>query len=297
VDSPQVSVIVIAFNMARELPRTLESLSRQLQRDVDDVSYEVIVVDNGSTTTVDALPSADFSVLRVPDPRPSPAHAVNLGIEHARGELVGVLIDGARIASPGLLGHAARASGLDSRAVIYTLGFHLGPQIQTASVPAGYDQTEEDRLLASVDWEQDPYRLFSISAFAGSSANGWFLPIAESNALFMRRALWRELGGYDERFASPGGGFANLDVFARACELPRTMPILLLGEGTFHQVHGGVATNAADPPFEAWAREYEAIRGQPFKPPHVSPLFVGTPSRHVMASLAWSAERARQPAP
>ena len=35
--------------------------------------------------------------------------------------------------------------------------------------------------------------------------------MAESNALFMDRDLWLELGGYDERFTTPGGGLANLD--------------------------------------------------------------------------------------
>ena len=40
------------------------------------------------------------------------------------------------------------------------------------SVPLGYDQQEEDRLLDSVDWTHDGYRLFDISVLAGSSAGG-----------------------------------------------------------------------------------------------------------------------------
>src|SRR5581483_9041619 len=52
-----------------------------------------------------------------------------------------------------------------------------------------------------------------------------------------------ELGGFDERFASPGGGYVNLDAYRRALDLPRTRLIVLLGEGTFHQVHGGAATS------------------------------------------------------
>ena len=32
--------------------------------------------------------------------------------------------------------------------------------------------------------------------------------------------LWDELGGLDERFALPGGGLANHDLYRRACELP-----------------------------------------------------------------------------
>jgi glycosyltransferase involved in cell wall biosynthesis len=296
VSVPQVSVVVVAFNMARELPRTLRSLSRELQRGVADLDYEVIVVDNGSSTPVGLPAWPEFTVVRVhdSDASRSPASAVNRGIERARGELIGVLIDGARIASPGVIAQAALASRVNSRALIYTLGFHLGPEIQTRSVPAGYDHATEDALLDSVDWESDPYRLFSIAALAGSSANGWFMPVTESNALFMRREMWSDLGGYDERFQSVGGGFVNLDLFERALRLPDVQPVLLLGEATFHQVHGGVATNAPNPPFDEFAREYQRIRGHEFVPPQFTPLCLGTPTEHAMASVAWSAERARQ---
>ena len=32
----------------------------------------------------------------------------------------------------------------------------------------------------------------------------------------MRRELWDEIGGMDERFQLPGGGLVNLDLFSRA---------------------------------------------------------------------------------
>ena len=46
--APELSVVVVVYNMRREAMRTLQSLSRQYQRDIDDVRYEVIVVENGS---------------------------------------------------------------------------------------------------------------------------------------------------------------------------------------------------------------------------------------------------------
>ena len=156
------------------------------------------------------------------------------------------------------------------------------------SVPLGYDQQEEDRLLDSVDWTHDGYRLFDISVFAGSSAGGWFAPLSESNALFLTKKLWEELGGYDERFRSPGGGLVNLDTYARACALPDSQLITLLGEGTFHQVHGGVATNATVHPWDTFHDEYVAIRGYPFAKPDVVPLFLGFVDRHVIPSIALS---------
>ena len=63
----------------------------------------------------------------------------------------------------------------------------------------GYDQTREDALLAEIDWPQDGYRLYEIATMDDSSSEGWLHPIAESNALFMRREMWNQLGLHDER--------------------------------------------------------------------------------------------------
>jgi len=51
---PDVSVVVVIYNMAREAPRTLHSLSAAYQRHIDADDYEVIVVDNGSQPSFDA---------------------------------------------------------------------------------------------------------------------------------------------------------------------------------------------------------------------------------------------------
>ena len=218
--------------------------------------------------------------------------AVNQGLALAAGELIGVWIDGARLASPGLLEGALNAAKLHSRPVIGTLGFHLGPDLQRRSIKEGYNQAREDALLDSVNWTEDGYRLFTISTFAGSSAGGWFSPIGESNALFLTRAQWDELGGYEARFRMPGGGLANLDIWRRACTAAESQVIMLLGEGTFHQIHGGAATNASRPMYPVFHEEYVQIRGAPFESPQVSPIFLGRIHPAVLPKLAWSAQHA-----
>lgn len=199
------------------------------------------------------------------------------------------------MATPGLTGTAVRAARLGERTIIATPAYHLGDEPQMAAVAKGYDQTVEDQLLASVDWRADGDALFTIATLAGSSARGWFGPMGECNALFMARALWTEIGGYDEIFARPGGGLVNHDLYRRACESPDVDLVHLVGEGTFHQYHGGAATSGSASHAELWS-EYEAIRGRPHRPPTLVPSCFGAvpPSAvaHLEASVAWLREQA-----
>jgi Glycosyl transferase family 2/Methyltransferase domain len=296
---PDVSVVVVIHNMAREAARTLLSLSTTYQRNIAAEQYEIIVVDNGSTRplgpeVIDGL-AGNFRLIRLDPAPPSPAHAVNVGIAEARGEIIGVMIDGARIVTPGLLHFARHGARLHPRAVVATLGWYLGFDFQRWSMRYGYDQTREDALLQEIGWPQDGYRLFEIATMDESCVEGWFFPIAESNALFMRRELWDALGGMDERFDAPGGGLVNLDTFIRAVELPDAQLVMLLGEGTFHQIHGGVATNLAPEQFpesfKKWDDQYEKIRGHRFhlSTLHTSPTYLGVLPRPALAHFARAA--------
>src|ERR1700683_4075317 len=111
---PDLSVVVVVHNMAREAPRTLFSLSAAYQRHVAPDDYEIIVVDNGSMPPFDAKVidglNGNFRLLRLDPAPPSPARAINRGLAEARGKVIGVMIDGARIATPGLL-HFGRRGG------------------------------------------------------------------------------------------------------------------------------------------------------------------------------------------
>ena len=112
--TPRLSVIVIGYNMARELPRTVRSLSPALQRDISADDYEIIVIDNGSTQDFELEQlqrlGDNIRTHRMLDATPSPVPAINHGLALARGGLIGVLIDGARMASPGLIRACANAA-------------------------------------------------------------------------------------------------------------------------------------------------------------------------------------------
>lgn len=278
-NAPKLSLILIGYNMPRELPRTIRSLSPAMQRGIDPQDYEVILLDNGSTPPADAaqlqalLPG--LVAYRMANASVSPVPAINFGLSVASGDLIGVCIDGARMASPGLLSKALAASRLYERPVIGTVAFHLGPSVQDESMRHDYNEAAEDALLAGSGWEADGYRLFGIASLATSSAGGWFALPSESNAFFLRAEHWRALGGWDKGFTTPGGGLANADTWARACADSTAEVIMLLGEATFRQIHGDVATDNANSAIALFEDEYRRLRGHAYQVPTREPLFFG----------------------
>ena len=246
----ELSVVVVVHDMQREAPRTLHTLSTAYQQGVAGDRYEVIVVENPSDRMLSAQAvqgfGPHFRYLVNPRSSRSPAGAINLGAREALGRRLMLMIDGARILSPGVLRQTLAAFRLYDRPVVATLAWHLGPDNQARSIHQGYCQEVEDRLLAESGWETDGYRLFQISSLAGACSDGWFFPISESNCISMSREHFEGLGGYSEEFQSPGGGLLNLDFYSRAVADSDLPLIILLGEGSFHQVHGGVATNRRD---------------------------------------------------
>lgn len=297
---PALSVLVVICGMPREAPRTLLSLTPPYQRGIAAADYEIIVVDAGRAPSLQAGQLERFGPnLRLvrPPALPAPlAGAVNAGLAAARGNAVGVLLDGARIASPGLLAMALAGLAARPGALVTPLGWHLGNDLQRHAIAAGYDAAQEDRLLEAIGWPADGYRLFDIAAPDDASPPVWPGPIEEASFPVLARSRWQALGGVDERFGLPTGGFLGRDLFRRALELPQAELLVLLGEGTFHQVHGGLETSADDAAHQAllegWHSQYRSLRGGPLAAPKAVPLLVFGATR---GEPRTSAEGHRQP--
>lgn len=293
-DKIPLSIVVVMYNMHREAERTLHTLSDAYQRDISALDYEVLVVDNGSKPkmtqeSVQAF-GANFRLLTVENATMTPVPAINLGLAEARGVSVAVMVDGARMLSPGVIYWTIKALRLFDRVAVTVPSWHLGPDVQNRSVPLGYNQKVEDDLLNSADWRSDGYRLFDCCECLDPSSVGaaWFDVLAESNFVACSTAVARQLGGYEPLFVSAGGGACNLDFFRRLIEDAGCPAVSLVGEGTFHQVHGGVTTNVRDDehPWKAIEAEYRAIRGRPWATPAYDTILLGQlsgPAKHLLA--------------
>lgn len=290
VEKPILSIVVIFHNMAREAERTLLILGRAYQSGVSDLNYEIIAIDNGSSQPLSpdqvAATGTKIRYHFLDTKAASPVDAVNLGVEMARGEFVGVIVDGARMVTPGLIGLSLAALKGFRKPFVCALAWHLGPDAQNVSITQGYDEKTEDALLESIDWRNRGYRLFEISTLAQSSNVGFLggLP-SECSWLAMPRTAFLEMGGFDARFRMPGGGLVNHDFLERVANDPATCFVVLLGEGSFHQIHGGVATNCPlrEHPGPAFQEEYVSIHGKnDTKPPLPAPYYFGSISPQSM---------------
>jgi hypothetical protein len=254
--------------MARQVENTLHSLLPPYQRNIGLRDYEIILVDNGSARMLDEsvqrkAPNLRYVHIPPAEANPNPATALNHGVALSRAPLLCLMIDGARLLTPEVLAWGLRLIALREDSVTEVRGWHLGPKFQPESISEGYDEATERQLLDSIRWRENGYRLFEIAASSAQTRSGLSAKTAESNCLFMSRHLFARIGGMDERSRTPGGGLVNLDFFGRTVAAA-TVVFTLLGEGTFHQVHGGAATGLPRPRLESaitrWRKESQELR-------------------------------------
>lgn len=271
-----LTVIVVVYDMAREIPRTLQGLSRSYQENCEDLSYEVLVIDNGSPNPVDesviTAAGPEFKYHRLENPPPSPAYALNYGAKLAKGDTLCFMVDGAHLLTPGTFYKALGAGKALRNAVVGVRYFYTGPGQQNETLGLGYSKEREDELLKRINWPNNGYRLFEVGsalAYKQFPVVTWFYKPLESNCLFMSAEHFKNIGGVDERFDIPGGGFMNLDLFKRACDNGDATPVLLIGEGSFHQLHGGTTTNVSpevqEELVERYKQQYREIHGEDLK--------------------------------
>ena len=300
---PRLSIVVVVYKMPDQAERTLYSLSSAYQQGIDAQDYEIIVVENQSDQVLgEERATRHASNLRYflrHETQRTPVHAINFGVEQARAEQVAIVIDGARMVTPGTVRQTLAAFRLDPEAAVSVPGYHLGRELQQVAVNSGYNEAIEAELMAAIGWPQDGYRLFEIAVFSASFRAGFFGANHESNFLATSLRKWRQIGAMDPRYDDFGGGMANLDLYKRLLEAPDTPLYLLYAEGSFHQFHGGVTTGTPKQERDAIMAQVQKqdaeIRGEQRGAPQARAILFGAPHPGLYRFIRQSLDKASAP--
>ncbi|MDZ7673806.1 MAG: hypothetical protein U5K30_01870 [Acidimicrobiales bacterium] len=167
----------------------------------------------------------------------------------------------------------------------------MGPGQQGEAMRVGYDEPIRGHASSTeIAWPNDGYRLFDIGHFVGRPRPG-STACGSRNCLFVPRQPAEQVGGFDEAFSMAGGGYANLDLYERLTSSPGVRVVSILGEGSFHQLHGGTTTNRTHPDLErrqrvrSYTDHFAELRGRPFMGPE-KPIHYAGSSFHADAGHA-----------
>lgn len=297
-NEPLLSVVVVVYKMPRQAMNTLLSLNVPYQQGVEVKDYEVLVVENESSdmlngAEVEAL-GPQYRYIRRSELRPTPVYAANEGLQAASAKRICFLIDGARMLSPRVLKYSLDGLRMYPKALVATPGYHIGEQDQKFSSEMQHDEQSEARLLESIDWQNAGYKLFDVSCFSGANDKGFFHPLMESNCIAFDRELLDTVGGLHEGYQTPGGGSVNLDFYRQLALLESSPLLVLAGEGSFHQYHGGVTTMQQDDLeqiLQSHRDEMKRIRGSYYQAVRKEPILFGAITSHSMTFMDASCDR------
>lgn len=115
--------------------------------------------------------------------------------------------------------------------------------------------------------------------------------------MFTTRAALDDIGGPDVRFDQSGGGVLNLDLYRELVERPSSQLVVLPGEASFHQYHGGVTTRTDEGREDMLAQfraRYGEVRHKEFHAPLREPVLLGEVPPQALRFLHYSAGLARE---
>ena len=175
---PKLSIVTVNLNRSSGLAQTLAGVQEQTFRD-----FELIVIDGGSTDGSRAVieAHADGIAHWVSEPDGGIYAAMNKGLRAARGEYVYFLNSGDRLYAP------------DTLARIFS-GGAAGADLQYGDAVRPNERGEP--------WECRHPEILTVAAF-------WGFGVCQQ-AIFYKRTLFDELGGFDENLRIAGDWDFNL---------------------------------------------------------------------------------------
>jgi GT2 family glycosyltransferase len=199
---PQVSVIVVSYNAADELEGCLLSLAALPELTADPAFAEVIVSDNGSADDSRARAARAFptAIIIVNGANLGFAKACNIGAAAAKAPLLFFFNPDAR-ATPGLLANAVQYFNAHPDAAM--AGAKILNEDGSVAPSAGEFDTWWQAFLRSSAWGEMPWFRAQSNGYALRSfdyASERDVDLVVGAAMFIRADMFRELGGFDERF-------------------------------------------------------------------------------------------------
>ncbi len=206
---PLFSIITATFNSARTLQDTLNSLLAQQEKD-----WEWIVQDGGSQDHTLRLLEKIAVAKYVSQQDSGLYNAMNLGIERAQGEIIGILNSDDFYADPQVLSRVAQA-------------FADNPSWEAVYGDLKYVDTETPqkvvRYWKAGDYEPHAWRW------------GWMPP---HPTFFVKRAVYERLGGFNENLRIA----ADYEFMLRACHIHQ-ISLGYIPEVLVHMRVGGLSNN------------------------------------------------------
>ena len=231
-----MSVIMSPYNQSWEMEKTLFSLEKQVGMSPDE--YEIIIA---NTNPEDKLAEdvahyfwrlyKNVRLIQVHDEKTKlikvAGYGLNLGVRnYARGDLLVIVIDPARVPTPGVLRKTRDQFE------------QWGDDIVTTTVPYHFFKHYSDRSFtveecrkefAKTRWKQDFYHLFDFAAHTNISKSGIF---NESTWTGITKENYLKVGGHNEFFVDWGNN--NLDFWRRVIRSKPKDGIQIVGKVNDH---------------------------------------------------------------
>ncbi|MBN1356365.1 exopolysaccharide biosynthesis polyprenyl glycosylphosphotransferase [bacterium] len=169
---PAVSIVIPAFNAGKTLPDCLDALTHQ---SLDASVYEIIIVDDESTDGTPGIAETLSGVMLLEQKHAGPAIARNLGVRHARGDII-LFTDADCMASIDFVEEMIKP--------------FADPHV--VGVKGAY-RTRQNRLwarFAQVEFEERYAKLTRAQS----------IDFVDSHAAAFRKSIFEEVGGFDPHF-------------------------------------------------------------------------------------------------
>ena len=198
-----------------------------------------------------------------------------------RGEAIALMIDGAHVLTPGVLRYGMLGLRTYEPAIVATQQWYVGPGQQPDAMHAGYDQRLRGPAVRARSSGRSTATGCSRSATSSATATGSTgcgrATASSCPARCSSRSAASTRASRCRAAATPTSTSTS-----GSARRPDVTVVTILGEGSFHQVHGGTTTNQARPRrarpsvLSSYREHFARARGRGLRGPRKPIHYVGS---------------------